>query len=83
MHSTKSTCAIGRHEKGGWTHRASPQKIKGEALPGGKVALFYTLGADNAATRQWVDYQVESGLINDARVAGQVLPAPTPEFRFM
>ena len=37
-------------------HRASPNVTGGNALPGGKIALFYTLGKDNRASRTFLDY---------------------------
>ena len=61
-------------------HRASPQKIEGEAIPGGKVALFYVLGTDNAATRKWLEYLTVSGEMEKVRAKGTVVPAPNEDF---
>ena len=61
-------------------HRASPQKIEGEALPGGKVALFYVLGKNNAATRKWLDYQTASGEMEKVRIKGISVPPPNEDF---
>jgi len=65
-------------------HRASPQRVQGESVPGGKLALFYTIVKDNAASRSWLSYWTDkvddmSGL----RPAGTVLPPPSPNYQYL
>src|SRR5262249_49635520 len=64
-------------------HRASPQRTKGEGVPGGKIALFYVLGRDNNTTRTWVEYLTKSGELQSVRSDGAILPPPTPEHIFL
>ena len=63
-------------------HRATPQKIKGEALPGGKLALFFELGVNNNPTRQRIEHLQETTAPEHRRPSGTVLPTPTNDIIF-
>ena len=63
-------------------HRATPQKIKGEALPGGKIALFYELGADNEPTKRRLEHMKAIGEIDRQRAKDFRIPPGTEDFIF-
>ena len=65
-------------------HRATPRRIKGESLPGGKLAVFYVIAKDNLHSRSWHTYWKEK--VDDMtklRPKGTVLPAPTESYEYL
>lgn len=64
-------------------HRASPQRVEGDAQPGGKVAVFYQLGKNNEPTMQQIQYYKEIGEIQNKRSAATIVPQSTENLIFM
>jgi hypothetical protein len=62
-------------------HRATPQKVKGEALPGGKIALFYELGVNNEPTMLRLEQMKAMGELK-ARDKDIVIPPSTEDIMF-